>query len=386
MVLYGRSLDTGSKMANLCEYSGKKLLAEAGLKVPRGHVASTVNEVATAYQDIGPCVLKAQVPIGKRGKSGGIQKANNREEALSIAKHMFDMDIGGHEVKKILLEEVADINTECYVAIINDTRTKGPMLVFSTMGGMDVEEISQQDPTQMIFKPIPFGNTLSKEFILEAIGHLPLVTDKIVDTIQQLFQVYRMNDAELVEINPLVITSDSEIIALDCKFILDDSSIYRQEKLSSEIAPEKQTTLEKRAAQSGLKYIELDGNVGVIANGAGLTMTTMDAITYYGGKPANFLEIGGEAYTKSKEALEILLQNPRIKSILVNFCGAFARTDVMTEGIVKAWQELEPDIPIFFSINGTGYLEAIAMVREGLNLEPFDLMDDAVNKAVEAAG
>ncbi len=372
-------------MANLCEYSGKKLLAKAGLKVPKGQVASSVNEVAIAYQEIGPCVLKAQVPIGKRGKSGGIQKANNREEALSIAKHMFGMDIGGHEVKKILLEEVADINTECYAAIINDTRTKGPMLVFSTMGGMDVEEISQQDPTQMIFKPIPFGNTLSKEFIRDAISHLPLVTDKIVDTIQQLFQVYRLNDAELVEINPLVITSDSEIIALDCKFILDDSSIYRQEKLSSEIAPEKQTTLEKRAAQSGLKYIELDGNVGVIANGAGLTMTTMDAITYFGGKPANFLEIGGEAYTKSKEALEILLQNPRIKSILVNFCGAFARTDVMTEGIVKAWQELEPDIPIFFSINGTGYLEAIAMVREGLNLEPFDLMDEAVIKAVEAA-
>lgn len=373
-------------MANLCEYSGKKLLAEAGLNVPKGQEAASVDEVATAYQDIGPCVLKAQVPIGKRGKSGGIQKANNLEEALSMAKHMFGMDIGGHEVKKILLEEVADINTECYVAIINDTRTKGPMLVFSTMGGMDVEEISQQDPTQMIFKPIPFGNTLSREFIQEAIGHLPLVTDKIVDTIQQLFQVYRLNDAELVEINPLVITSDSEIIALDCKFILDDSSIYRQEKLSSEIAPEKQTTLEKRAAQSGLKYIELDGNVGVIANGAGLTMTTMDAITFFGGKPANFLEIGGEAYTKSKEALEILLQNPRIKSILVNFCGAFARTDVMTEGIVKAWQELEPDIPVFFSINGTGYLEAIAMVREELNLEPFDLMDEAVIKAVEAAG
>lgn len=373
-------------MANLCEYSGKDLLVKSGIKVPKGQVAASVDEVAVAFQEIGPCVLKAQVPIGKRGKSGGIQKAETQEEAVSIARKMFGMAIGGHQVKKILLEEAADINTECYVAITNDTSTKGPMLVFSTMGGMDVEEISQQDPTQMIFKPIPIEDTLSKKFLKETIGHLPLVTDKMVETIQQLYQVYRVNDAELVEINPLVITSDADIIALDCKLILDDSSIYRQEHLTSEIAPEIQSSLEKRAAQSGLKYIELDGNVGVIANGAGLTMTTMDAITYFGGKPANFLEIGGEAYTKSKEALEILLQNPRIKSILVNFCGAFARTDVMTEGIVKAWQELEPDIPVFFSINGTGYLEAIAMVREGLNLEPYDLMDEAVIKAVEAAG
>ncbi len=373
-------------MANFCEFSGKQLLVKAGIKVPRGQVTTSVEGVAKTFQEIGPCVLKAQVPIGKRGKSGGILKANNQEEAISIATKMFGMDIGGHEVKEILLEEMASIATECYVAITNDTRTRGPMLVFSTMGGMDVEEISQHDPTQMTFTPIPFGNTISTDFIREAIGHIPLVSDRMVDTIQRLYQVYRLNDAELVEINPLVITRDSDIVALDCKFILDDSSIYRQEQLQSEIAPEKQTPLEKRAAKSGLKYIELEGNVGVIANGAGLTMTTMDAITYFGGKPANFLEIGGEAYTKSREALEILLQNPNVNSILVNFCGAFARTDVMTEGIVKAWKELKPDIPVFFSINGTGYLEAIAMVREELNLEPYDLMDEAVIKAVEAAG
>lgn len=386
MVPYGRRLDTSNKMANLCEYSGKKLLVKAGIKVPKGQVATSVNEVVAAFQEIGSCVLKAQVPIGKRGKSGGILKAENQEVAKSMASKMFGMVIGGHEVTKILLEEIADIGTECYVAILNDTSTKGPMLVFSIMGGMDVEEISQQDPTQMIFKPIPIGDILTKDFVEETIGHLPLVTNKMVETIQQLYQVYRLNDAELVEINPLVITSGADIMALDCKFILDDSSVYRQQHLKGEIAPEIQSLLEKKATNSGLKYIELDGNVGVIANGAGLTMTTMDAITYFGGKPANFLEIGGEAYTKSKEALEILLQNPNIKSILVNFCGAFARTDVMTEGIVKAWQELEPDIPVFFSINGTGYLEAIAMVREGLNLEPYDLMDDAVIKAVEAAG
>lgn len=372
-------------MANLCEYNGKKLLAKAGINIPKGQIVTSLDEIDNAFRTIGSCVLKAQVPAGKRGKAGGIQRADNQGEAIEKAKTIFGMTIDGHEVTQILLEEIADIDTECYVAITNDTRTKGPILVFSSMGGMDVEEISEKEPTQMVFAPIPMGNTLSNDFVEDAIGHLSVVSKEVIRAIQRLFDVYRSNDAELVEINPLVITGNSEIIALDCKLILDDSSLYRQEHLQKEIAPEKQTPLEKRAAQSGLKYIELDGNVGVIANGAGLTMTTMDAITYFGGQPANFLEIGGEAYTRSKEALEILLQNPNIKSILVNFCGAFARTDVMTEGIVKAWKELKPDIPVFFSINGTGYLEARAMVREELHLEPYDLMDEAVIKAVEAA-
>ena len=150
-------------------------------------------------------------------------------------------------------------------------------------------------------------------------------------------------------------------------------------------APEKRTVLEAKAAAAGLKYIELGGSVGVLANGAGLTMTTMDVIAHYGGSPSNFLEIGGEAYTKAKTALSILLENPNIKALLVNFCGAFARTDVMAEGVINAWLELKPDIPIFFTIHGTGADEAVALVKERLGIEPFDLMDDAVKAAVAAA-
>jgi succinyl-CoA synthetase beta subunit len=150
-------------------------------------------------------------------------------------------------------------------------------------------------------------------------------------------------------------------------------------------SPEKLTALEARAKELGLKFIELDGDVGVLANGAGLTMTSMDAVRHYGGKPANFLEIGGESYTKAKPALELVLANPRVKALLVNFCGAFARTDVMAEGVVNAWQELKPDIPIVFTIHGTGEEEAIAMVKERLGIEPYDLMDDAVRAAVAAA-
>jgi succinyl-CoA synthetase beta subunit len=207
----------------------------------------------------------------------------------------------------------------------------------------------------------------------------------IIDSLVKLYGAYRANDAELLEINPLVVTADDEVVALDCKFTLDDSAAVRRPELAAQAAPEPLTGLEAEAQAAGLKYIELGGAVGVLANGAGLTMTTMDAVTYYGGTAANFLEIGGEAYTKSKVALEILLKNPNIRSLLVNFCGAFARTDVMAEGVVAAWKELAPDIPVFFTIHGTGEEEAVALVRRELAIEPYDLMDDAVKAAVAAA-
>lgn len=214
---------------------------------------------------------------------------------------------------------------------------------------------------------------------------MPVDRAALVDTLARLHTAYVENDAELMEINPLVVTRGGKLVALDCKFVMDDSAIPRHEELAKLGSPEKLTALEARAKELGLKFIELDGDVGVLANGAGLTMTSMDAVRHYGGKPANFLEIGGESYTKAKPALELVLANPRVKALLVNFCGAFARTDVMAEGVVNAWQELKPDIPIVFTIHGTGEEEAIAMVKERLGIEPYDLMDDAVRAAVAAA-
>jgi succinyl-CoA synthetase beta subunit len=181
------------------------------------------------------------------------------------------------------------------------------------------------------------------------------------------------------------VTGAGDIVALDCKFTLEDSGAARHGDRREKAAPEKLTALEEQAKAAGLKYIDLDGDVGILANGAGLTMTTMDMVRYYGGQPANFLEIGGEAYTLGKPALELVMANPKIKSLLVNFCGAFARTDVMAEGIVNAWLDLKPDLPVFFSIHGTGDVEAVAMVRDRLGMEPYDKMDDAVKAAVAAA-
>jgi succinyl-CoA synthetase beta subunit len=214
---------------------------------------------------------------------------------------------------------------------------------------------------------------------------LPCDRAALAGLLDRLFRVYVESDAELLEINPLVVTKDDRLVALDCKLVIDDSTLPRHQELAKAGTPESLTMLEARAKNLGLKFIELDGTVGVLANGAGLTMTTMDAVRHYGGNPANFMEIGGESYTKAKPALELVLANPRVKCLLVNFCGAFARTDVMTEGVVAAWQALQPDLPIFFTIHGTNEDEAIALVKERLGITPFDLMDDAVKAAVEAA-
>jgi succinyl-CoA synthetase beta subunit len=175
------------------------------------------------------------------------------------------------------------------------------------------------------------------------------------------------------------------VVALDCKYVLDDAAVYRQEELAKLGSPGAMTELERRAAAQGLKLIQLDGNVGLLANGAGLTMTTMDVIRHFGGRPANFLEIGGEAYTKSEIALDLVLSNPGVKSLVIKFCGAFARTDVMADGVVKAWAKLKPKVPVFFSIHGTGEQEAVALVRGALGIEPYDVMEDAVEAAVKAA-
>jgi succinyl-CoA synthetase beta subunit len=196
-----------------------------------------------------------------------------------------------------------------------------------------------------------------------------------------LYALYWELDAELLEINPLAMTADGTLAALDCKLIIDDSAVSRVPNLPAP-APTG-TALERQARADGLTYIELDGAVGVLANGAGLTMATMDAINYYGGRPANFMEIGGDAYRKAELALSIVLSNPRVTSLLVNLCGAFARTDVMVEGILAAWDKLKPALPVAFSIHGTGEARAIELVRNRLRLEPHDLMDDAVKAAIE---
>ncbi len=371
---------------NFEEHAAKRLLAAAGIPVPTGRLATNVEAAAVAARELGPCVLKAQVPAGKRGKAGGIRAAGDADETRAAAHAILGMQIAGHPVERLLIEQRLDIAREFYAAVLNDPASGGPLVIFSTAGGMDVEAAARDHPTQLCRLAVDIREGLDVGAASEALCALELgeTRQAVVELLVKLYAAYRAHDAELLEINPLAKLDDGSLIALDCKFVLDDSGVGRQAEIASSGSAERLTELEARGRALGLEYIELDGEIGVLANGAGLTMATMDVITHYGGRPANFLEIGGEAYTLGTPALELVLANPRIQGLVVNFCGAFARTDVMTAGVIDAWQSLSPEVPAFFSVRGTGSAEAVAMLRDRLAVEPFDSMDDAIRAAIDA--
>ena len=374
---------------NFEEHAAKPLLRAAGIAVPRGRLARSAGEARAAAAEIaGPVVVKAQVPAGKRGKAGGIRPAGNADAAGEAAQAILGMAIAGHRVESVLVEEQAAIAAEYYAAVLNDPASKGPLVMFSPEGGMDIDEVAAASPARVRHAPVDIARGLDLETagaMLDGFG--PEIDEaSVAEILVALYRAYRDNDAELLEINPLARLEDGRLVALDCKLTLDDSAIKRREALASAGSPEPMTALETRAQALGLKYLELDGDIGVIANGAGLTMTTMDVITGQGGKPANFLEIGGEAYTNAKPALELVLANSRVKCLVVNFCGAFARTDVMTGGVLDAWEALRPAIPVFFSVHGTGSSEAREMLRQRLGVTPYPTMDEAIAEAVAASG
>ena len=358
------------------EAEAKALLRQAGIPVPPGEICHDLEAAAAAVARLGPCAVKAQVPSGKRGKAGGIKLVDNAAEARAAAEAILGMEIAGYRVERLLVEKRAAIAEELYAAVLNDVASRSPVILFSAAGGMDIEEL----PESIVRIPVEIERGLERERI-RAAG----LDGELAEFLVRLYSLYAQSDAELVEVNPLARLKGGGLAALDCKLTVDDAALFRQPELAKRGARERLTELERRARELGLKYIELAGNVGVLANGAGLTMTTMDVIEHCGGAPANFLEIGGDAYTKAEAALGLVLANPRIRSVMVNFCGAFARTDVMAAGVIEAWKKLAPGVPVFLSVHGTGEDEAVALIRGELGLEPFDRMEDAVRAAVEAA-
>ena len=372
---------------NFEEHAAKPLLKAAGIAVPEGRLAETAEEAASAQADLGPVVVKAQVPAGKRGKAGGIKSADNPDEARAAAEAILGMEIAGHRVEGVLVEARSEIAREFYAAVMNDPASKGPLVMFSTEGGMDIEDVAEKNPDAIAQTKVDIRQGFAAgdaKAMLDGLG-LGGAESAVAETLVKLYAAYRDNDAELLEVNPLALTGDGGLVALDCKFVMDDSGIKRREELAARGTPEKLTALEARGEAAGIKYIELDGDVGILANGAGLTMTTMDVVRHLGGKPANFCEIGGAAYTKAQAALELVLAKPGIKSLVVNFCGAFARCEVMMDGLLNAWEELSPELPVFFSVAGTGDEEAIQMLKDRLGADPYPDMDAACRAAVEAA-
>ena len=374
---------------NFEEHAAKPLLQAAGIAIPRGRLARSAGEAQAAAAALGvPVVVKAQVPAGKRGRAGGIRPAGDPEAARAAADAILGMEIAGHRVDAVVVEEQMQTAAEYYAAVLNDAASKGPLVMFSPEGGMDVEEIAASTPDRLRRATVDIMCGFDLQAARALAGGLGLGVDEegaVSEALVALYRAYRDNDAELLEVNPLARLADGRLVALDCKFVLDDSGIQRRQDLAGTGSPEPLTALEERARSLGLKYIELDGDIGVLGNGAGLTMTTMDVVAHHGGCPANFLEIGGAAYTKARPALELVLDNPKVRCLLVNFCGAFARTDVMTGGLLDAWEALAPPIPVFFSVRGTGSAEARAILRERLGVIPYETMDEAIVAAIAAA-
>jgi len=372
---------------NFEEHAGKLLLARRGIAVPRGELAKSSGEAVAIAARLGAVVVKAQVPAGKRGKAGGIRLAATPAEAGAHAAAIIGMEIGGYQVEKVLVEEQTPIQRELYASVVDDSSSKAPLVVFSTAGGMDIEEVAASAPEKLRSRPVDIRRGFAHADARKLVRDLELgaAEGDVAGALVLLYDAYVAFDAELLEVNPLALTRDGRVVALDCKFVMDDCAAVRQREIAPAGAPDRLTGLEARARDAGLKYIELEGDVGVLANGAGLTMTTMDMVRHHGGRPANFLEIGGESYTQAKPALELLLSKPGIRSLVINFCGAFARTDVMTEGVIEAIGALKPKLPIFFSIAGTGDEAAIRLLKERLGVTPLATMDEACEAAARAA-
>ena len=374
-------------MPDFCEYVAKPLLRRAGLGIPAGEVATSADEAAAAAERIGPCMVKAQIPAGGRGKAGGIKLARTPGAAREATRSLLDMDFSGRSAKCVLVEELIEIEKEYYAAVTTDPVLRCPVVLFSASGGVEIESVADADPHALRTIPIDIANGLD-EFEAAQLLEPILSADEakaVVEALAKLYRCYRQHDAELLEVNPLAVQPDGKLIALDCKFTMDDAATGRQSELASAAEKESLTKLEAEAAAAGLKFIELEGNVGILANGAGLTMATMDVVERLGGSPANFLEIGGDAYSKAETAWNLLLEQKRVASAVVNFCGAFARTDVMAQGVATAWKSRPPWFPVHFCIHGTGDQEAISLVRRELGIEPFEHMEDAVEAAVNDA-
>ena len=372
---------------NILEHVAKAVLAEAGIPVPAGMVVSTPEGAARAASRFGSVMVKAQLPMGGRGKSGLIRSAETPMEAGTATAGLVGRRLGRYRVAEVLVEERVPAARELYAAVLNHPGGPATRVVISKRGGIDIEDTARSDPD------LVRSLDIDPRMDLDADAALDLATDagvvaaasSVADTLVRLHRVHRNYDAELVEVNPLAVTMEGNVVALDCKLIIDPSAASRQPSLAGQATPEPLTELERLAREIGLQFVELDGDIGVLANGAGLTMTTMDVIVHLGGRPANFLEIGGDAYTKARPALELLLEQGGIRSLVVNFCGAFARTDVMIDGLTEAWLELQPDVHAFFTIDGTGAPEATRMLRQRLGLEPYATMDQAIASAIDAA-
>jgi succinyl-CoA synthetase beta subunit len=373
----------------LHEYQAKQLLARAGIPIPDGRVATTPDEAEAAAGAIAAAVaVKAQVHVGGRGKAGGIKVAKTPGEAREAAKAILGMDIKGLRVEKVYVERAADVDRELYLGITLDRDRQRPVVMLSTVGGMDIEQVAASDPEKIARGwPSPLLGLLpfeARALVFDA-GVPERQRDAVADIARKLFGVYTQTDASLVEINPLFVQKDGSVLAGDAKLDVDDNALYRQPELAKLKEISRDEKAEERARALGFSYVQLDGDVGIIGNGAGLVMSTLDAVKLAGGSAANFLDVGGGAKEEVvRSALEIVLANPRVRSVLINIFGGITRGDEVAKGILAVIASHPPRVPLVIRLSGTE-AEAGRRLLEGAPLESRETMDDAAKEAVRLA-
>ncbi|MCB0044713.1 MAG: ADP-forming succinate--CoA ligase subunit beta [Caldilineaceae bacterium] len=374
---------------NLHEYQSKRVFAHYGIPIPEGEVATTPAEAqAVAEQLGGPVVVKSQVLVGGRGKAGGIKLAGTPEEANARAEEILGMDIKGLTVQQVLIDPAADIQSEIYLGAVLDRAKRRVVLMASSEGGVEIEQVAAETPEKIItvaVHPYLGLRDYQARYLAEGINLPKEYTRQFIKIAKGLYQAYMESDASLAEINPLVITGSGELLAVDGKIGLDDSALFRHPDLEAmrDTAAEDESEIEAR--ENDLTYIHLDGEIGCMVNGAGLAMATMDIVKFYGGEPANFLDIGGGAKAdRVAAALRIILSDERVKAVLINIFGGITRCDEVARGVLEAIDTLDVKVPFVIRLVGTNEEEGRRIIAEA-NLPTATSLAEAAQKAVAAA-
>jgi succinyl-CoA synthetase beta subunit len=377
---------------DLLEYQGKQLFARHGVPVPTGRPAATVEEAVAAADEIGyPVVVKAQVQIGGRGKAGGIKLAKDGPEARAHAEAILGMDIRGLTVHELWIEEASDIASEYYASVIFDRSAKAPLVMLSTKGGMDIEAVAEEDPDAIarlhVDPLLGFQDFHGRRLAFEA-GVDEDVIRPVGSMLSKLYDVFIAEEATLVEVNPMIITPARDVKALDAKVTLDDNALYRHPENAALRDISAEDPQERMAKERGLTYVSLDGDIGILGNGAGLVMSTLDVVDQAGGRPANFLDAGGGSKADAiTSAVEVILSNDRVKAVLFNIFGGITRGDEVAKGLIEAFAKINPQVPFVVRLDGTNDKEGRQLLAEANlpNVHTESTMDGAAQRVVQLA-
>ena len=368
------------------EYQAKEIFSRYSIPVTREELCFTVEEVSNATQKLGlPVVVKAQVLAGGRGKAGGVKLAKSLDEATAAATSILGMDIKGYTVEKVLVAEGVRFNNEVYVGLTIDRKSKSVIFMASREGGVEIEEVAKENPDAILKFPIDpdLGMTpfLARKIAFSLFTEFSLVK-QAADLFQKLYRIFMDTDASLVEINPLVITDEGNLLALDGKMNFDDNALFRQSAIEAIMEPDEDEKVELDAKSKGLTFIRLDGSIGCMVNGAGLAMATMDMIKLYGGEPANFLDIGGSSSPKKViDAMNLILSDKKVKVVMINIFGGITRCDDVARGLVAALEQIKVEIPIVIRLAGTNSKEGLEILKQA-QLPVVETMTQAAQKAI----